>query len=44
VATDELGNSPKKALYDRLNQLLAEVEFDRKPEVAAELYYKTTSR
>jgi len=44
VATDRLGNGPRNAFYDRLNQLLAEIEFDRKLEEAAEPYYKKTGR
>jgi transposase len=44
VATDRLGNGPRNAFYDRLNQLLAEIEFDRKLEEAAEPFYKKTGR
>ncbi len=44
VATDKLGKGPRNAFYDRLNQLLAEVEFDRKLELAAKPYYETTGR
>ena len=42
VATDKLGKGPRNAFYDRLNELLAEVEFDRKLEEAAAPYYQTT--
>ena len=35
VATDQLGSGPRNAFYDRFNQLLAEIEFDRKLEEAA---------
>ena len=44
VATDRLGNGPRNAFYDRLNQLLAEIDFDRKLEKAAEPFYETTGR
>ncbi len=44
VAADKLGKGPRNAFYDRLNQLLAEVEFDRKLEAAAEPYYECTGR
>ena len=44
VAADRLGNGPRNAFYDRLNQLLAEIEFDRKLEEAAEPFYKNTGR
>jgi transposase len=44
VAADKLGKGPRNAFYDRLNQLLAEIEFDRKLEEAAEPYYATTGR
>ena len=44
VATDQLGNGPRNAFYDRLNQLLDEIEFDRKLEKAAKPYYKSTGR
>jgi len=36
VTTDKLGNGPRNAFYDRLNQLFAEVDFDGKLEKAAE--------
>ena len=36
VATDRLGSGPRNAFYDRLNQLLDEIDFDRKLERAAE--------
>ena len=44
VATDKLGTGPRNAFYDRLNELLAEVDFDRKLEEAAAPYYQTTGR
>ena len=44
VATDQLGSGPRNAFYDRLNPLLAEIEFDRKLEEAAEPYYEKTGR
>jgi len=36
VPTDKLGNGPRNAFYDRLNHLLAEIDFDGKLEKAAE--------
>ena len=44
VATDRLGSGPRNAFYDRLNQLLDEIDFDRKLERAAEPYYQSTGR
>ena len=44
VASDKLGKGPRNAFYDRLNELLAEVEFDRRLEEAAAPYYKSTGR
>ena len=44
VAADKLGKGPRNAFYDRLNQLLTEIEFDQKLEKAAEPYYQTTGR
>ena len=44
VAADGLGNGPRNAFCDRLNQLLAEIDFDRKLEEAAEPFYKKTGR
>ena len=29
VASDKLGTGPRNAFYDRLNELLAEMDFDR---------------
>ena len=43
VAADGLGG-PRNLFYDRLNELLAEVEFDRKLEAAAAPYYQKTGR
>ena len=44
VAADRLGNGPRNAFYDRLNRLLAEIEFDRRLEEAAEPFYEKTGR
>ncbi len=44
VASEKLGSGPRNAFYDRLNQLLAEIGFDRKLKAAAEPYYQTTGR
>ena len=44
VATDRLGSGPRNAFYDRLNDLLAEIEFDRQLEEAAEPFYERTGR
>lgn len=38
VAADKLGSGPRNVLYDRLNQLLDEIEFDGKLEKAVEPY------
>ena len=34
----------RNAFYDRLNQLLADIDFDRKLEQAAETFYESTGR
>lgn len=44
VASDRLGSGPRNAFYDRLNQLLLEIDFDCKLEEAAEPHYQTTGR
>ncbi len=44
VAANKLGDGPRNAFYDRLNQLLGEVDFDDKLEQAAEPHYETTGR
>ena len=44
VTADKLGNGPRNAFYDRLNQLLAEIDFDGKLEKAAEPLYQKTAR
>ena len=44
VATEKLGKGPRNAFYDRLNRLLAEVDFDPKLEAAAEPFYEATGR
>lgn len=44
VSAEALGSGPRNIFYDRLNRLLAEIEFDRKLEAAAEEYYETTGR
>jgi transposase len=44
VDAQKLGSGPRNVFYDRLNELLAEIEFDRKLESAAEPYYEKTGR
>lgn len=44
VAADKLGGGPRNAFYDRLNQLLNEIDFDGKLEKAVEPFYKKTGR
>lgn len=44
VATEKLGSGPRNAFYDRLNELLAKIDFDRQLEKAAEPYYEQTGR
>jgi transposase len=44
VAADKLGSGPRNAFYDRLNQLLDGIDFDRKLEKAAEPFYEKTGR
>ena len=44
VSADKLGRGPRNAFYDRLNELLVEIDFDRKLEAAAEPFYETTGR
>jgi len=44
VPTDRLGSGPRNAFYDRLNQLLDEIDFDGKLEEAAAPYYQSTGR
>ena len=44
VATEQLGRGPRNAFYDRLNQLLEEIDFDRRLEQAAEPLYEETGR
>ena len=44
VDAQKLGGGPRNVFYDRLNELLAEIEFDRKLEAAAEPYYEKTGR
>lgn len=44
LANDQLGSGPRNAFYDRLNQLLAEIEFDRKLEKSVERYYEKIVR
>ena len=39
VAADKLGGGPRNVFYDRLNQLLGEIDFDGKIEKAAEPHY-----
>ena len=44
VSADRLGSGPRNAFYDRLNRLLADIDFDRKLEQAAEPFYESTGR
>jgi transposase len=44
VSAERLGAGPRNVFYDRLNQLLAEIEFDRKLEEAAAQYYARRGR
>lgn len=44
VPVDKLGSGPRNVFYDRLNQLLAEMGFDRILEEAVEPYYASTGR
>ena len=44
VAAEKLGSGPRNAFYDRLNQVLDGIDFDRTLEAAAEPYYETTGR
>ena len=44
VPADKLSGGPRNQFYERLNQLLDEIDFDRKLEAAAEPYYQTTGR
>jgi hypothetical protein len=44
VAADKLGGGPRNAFYDRLNQLLGEIDFDGNLEKAAESHYEATGR
>jgi transposase len=44
VPTDKLGSGPRNVFYDRLNGLLAEIDFDGRLEAAAAPYYATTGR
>lgn len=44
IAADKLGGGPRNAFYDRLNELLAEIDFDGKLERAAQPYYEKTGR
>ena len=44
VATEKLGCGPRNAFYDRLNELLVKIAFDRTLEDAAEPYYARTGR
>ena len=44
VSAEALGSGPRNVFYDRLNRLLAEIEFDRELEAAAEPYYHTSGR
>ena len=44
VAADKLGGWQRNSFYDRLNQLLREIDFDGKLEKAAEPHYEETGR
>jgi transposase len=44
VSTEALGSGPRNVFYDRLNGLLAEVDFDGRLEAAAAPYYESTGR
>lgn len=44
ISTDQLGHGPRNAFYDRLNELLSEIEFDRQLEDAVAPYYQKTGR
>ncbi len=44
VAAERLGGGPRNRFYDRLNELLDEIEFDLKLEAAAEPFYETSGR
>jgi transposase len=44
VPTEALGSGPRNVFYDRLNGLLAEIDFDRRLEEAAAPYYESTGR
>src|SRR6056297_108306 len=44
VAAEQLGRGPRNAFYDKLNEVLAEADFDRELEKAVEPYYCTTGR
>ncbi len=44
VAAEALGSGPRHAFYDRLNELLDEIGFDRTLEKAVEPYYEATGR
>ncbi|TWU67197.1 hypothetical protein V7x_27700 [Crateriforma conspicua] len=44
MAADKLGSGPRNAFYDRLNQLLDEIDFDRTLENAPEPFYEKTGR
>lgn len=44
VSTEALGKGPRNAFYDQLNELLAEIQFDRRLEAAVEPYYEPAGR
>ena len=44
VEASRLTGGPRNAFYDRLNELLAEIDFDRQLEAAAAPYYEKTGR
>ena len=44
VEAKKLGGGPRNVFYDRLNQVLAKIEFDRQLETAVAPYYQKTGR
>ncbi|HEX2239026.1 MAG TPA: transposase [Gammaproteobacteria bacterium] len=44
VAADKLGSGPRNVFYDRLNELLLEIEFDQQLEAAVAPFYQATGR
>ena len=44
VPADKLGHGPRNVFYERLNDVLAKIDFDRRLEEAAEPHYRKTGR